>query len=83
MHAFYKVDPCYSPSTDTTCGYLAPNFQVLERIAPPVPGDVMNPLFFPRTFIELQGKKKGAIVLLPGKQPPNPFEDSDDWDDDL
>jgi hypothetical protein len=82
MHTACKVDPVYSPTTDITCGYAAPNLRVLGRVAPPVPGDAMSRLFSPRTFTKLQGMKEGAITPAPGEGPPNPFEDSDeDYDD--
>ena len=81
MHTDCRIDPLYDPSTDTTCGYVVPNLQNLGHIAPPVPGDVMKRLFFPRTFTKLHGEKEGAITLKQGQQPPNPFDDSDDYDD--
>lgn len=82
MHTACKVDPVYSPTTDTTSGYAAPDLQILGRVAPPVPGDAINRVFWPRTFTKLKGKSEGAFVLAPGKEPPDPFEDfEEDCDD--
>jgi len=82
MRTECKVRPVYSPTEDVTCGYIVPNCQLLARIAPPVPGDAMRRLFWPRTFTKLRGMKEGALTHVPGEEAPNAFEFDEECDGD-
>jgi len=78
MRTECKVRPVYSPTEDSACGYIVPNCQLLARIAPPVPGDAMRRVFWPRTFTKLRGMKEGALTHVPGEEAPHAFEFDED-----